>query len=67
MDEDEEDTEFFVLLCAILPFIVKDDPVPCHNSILSGNLYYQELMNTNSEPRFRNANRMDISPLLIGC
>jgi len=42
------------LLVSILP----PDPVPQHDSILTGNMYYLELMRTPSKARFLDVTRM---------
>jgi hypothetical protein len=40
-------------------FDAEQEPIPQHDSILTGKLYYEELMNTANESRFRTAARMD--------
>jgi hypothetical protein len=49
------------ILVAILAFLVSlcKDPVPQHDSVLTGQLYYEELMATRSAARFLHAARMD--------
>jgi hypothetical protein len=44
---------------AILPLLMLNEPVPNHNSILTGDLLQQEFMNTQSKARFLNSTRMD--------
>jgi hypothetical protein len=37
----------------------RNDPVPCYTSILTGDMYFKELMDAENESRFRSAVRMD--------
>jgi hypothetical protein len=64
--DDDEDSEYQdkldlpVLAAILLPFLLnKEEPVPQHDSILTGHLYYEELMRTRNVNRFRNCVRMD--------
>jgi hypothetical protein len=47
------------IVIAVLPLLLEDDPIPQHTSILTGRAYYDELMDSQSEPLFRTACRMD--------
>jgi hypothetical protein len=52
----------FAIIIAIVLIILalrKNDPVPHHNSALTGNMYYEETMNTDSVPYFLEVTRMD--------
>jgi hypothetical protein len=42
-----------------------DGPVPQHDSILTGQIYYNELMTTRNKHRFRNVARMDKPTFLL--
>ena len=45
---------------ALLPMLLDDDdPIPYHNSILTGSLRYAEIMNTRNQHRFHDECRMD--------
>jgi hypothetical protein len=39
--------------------LIPDGPVPQHDSILTGQIYYNELMTTRNTHRFSNVARMD--------
>jgi hypothetical protein len=54
---DAEDVDLIVL--AVLPILLPE-PVPQHNSILTGSMYYAELLETKNEARFRSVVRMDL-------
>ena len=59
--ENTDDDDFIddLIFLYILPkMLCKPEPIPQHNSILTGKLYVQELLDTYSEPRFRNAARI---------
>jgi hypothetical protein len=62
-DAEDDDQNFFWLrsqfLAAYYLFFVRQDPVPCYTSILTGELHFNELMATPHMPRFRSAVRMD--------
>lgn len=66
----EDDTNNFmsdalpILVAAIPAMYDPDSPIPNHNSILTGDMYYQELMNTNSSARFKDIARMDRTTFL---
>jgi len=47
------------IIAIIYPLFMLNDPVPQHNSILTGELYYHELIYTLNDARFLNAVRMD--------
>ena len=47
------------VLLAVIPSVLGKRPVPQHDSILTGKLYYNELMDTLNVSRFRTAVRMD--------
>ena len=53
----DDDVLGIIIACA--PLFLKQEPVPQHTSILTGSLYYKELMATNSVARFRTVARMD--------
>lgn len=57
METDELDIIKVVTLC--LPILLKKERIPQHTSVLTGALYYEELLNSNSMERFRNCFRMD--------
>jgi hypothetical protein len=53
-------TDIFALIINVLMFLfIAKAAVPQHNSVLTGSLYYDEIMNTNNENRFRDIVRMD--------
>lgn len=55
-------SELIKITLAALPFILeaeRDPPIPQHTSRRTGALYYEELMQTPNENRFRNVARMD--------
>ena len=45
-------------LACVEIFDLEKEPVPQHDSLLSGHLYYEELMRTGSSARFLNCVRM---------
>ena len=47
------------LAIALLPILLEDEPIPQHNSILTGALYYDEIFNSENEKRFYEVARMD--------
>ena len=50
------------VICAVLPVLLDDEePIPFHNSVFTGRLYAEELMDhSRTHPeRFREVNRMD--------
>lgn len=47
-----------VAILVTASLFIKDDPIPEHTSILTGNLYYQETMENPNENNFRNCCRM---------
>ncbi len=47
------------LLMAKEVLFSRKEPVACYDSILTGDLYFQELMNTENESHFHSAVRMD--------
>ena len=48
------------LLFALLPILLdEEEPIPYHNSILTGSLRYQELIETRNPHKFRDECRMD--------
>ena len=52
--------QFLILIIiAIAELLIRDEPVTQHNSILTGQRFYDELIDTNNENRFRNSCRMD--------
>ena len=52
--------QFLILIIiAIAELLMRDEPVTQHNSILTGQRFYDELIDTNNENRFRNSCRMD--------
>jgi len=59
MDDNVIYTASFIIIAAISVVFVRNKPVPQHDSILTGSKLYAELMNTNSEARFRTDARMD--------
>ena len=59
MDRKRKFQEAVKIVCLCVPLLLSEEPVPQHDSALTGALYYEELMNTNSESRFRNTARMD--------
>ena len=48
-----------LIAALVLPFVLKEDPIPQHTSVLTGSLYYSELMDTPSVNRFQQVARMD--------
>jgi hypothetical protein len=50
--------ELGVFLACVEIFDLGKEPVPQHDSLLSGHLYYEELMRTGSSARFLNCVRM---------
>ena len=51
--------DFINVIYAILPDLLVKEKVTQHNSILTGALYYAELINSENENRFLNAARMN--------
>jgi hypothetical protein len=47
------------IISILLPVLLEDEPVPEHDSILTGQLRYEEIMRSRNENRFRNNCRMD--------
>jgi len=47
------------IVSIIIPLFLHNDPVRQHDSILTGELYYNELIDTSNTARFRNVVRMD--------
>ena len=61
-EEDQVVLYLLTLLTDIIVFaaeVVHEDPIPEHNSILTGQLFVQELMDSNNLARFRLYARMD--------
>ena len=52
-------TLFATVLAATRAFDENDGPVPQHDSVLTGQIYYAELMATRNTHRFQNVARMD--------
>ena len=57
-EEEEEDNMFAMLLLCSERRLMRPLPTPKHTSILTGALYFSELMATANVPRFRNSARM---------
>jgi hypothetical protein len=55
----EHNLAIIIAIVLILFALRKHDPIPHHNSALTGNMYYEETMNTNSVPYFLEVTRMD--------
>lgn len=65
MSVNDTDDVVVAAVCGLIVGIcASDDPTPYHNSILTGEMYYRELMTTNNIERFRNAARMDKASFL---
>jgi hypothetical protein len=47
------------VMLAAASVVIKKTKTPQHNSILTGNMYYEEIMDTISESRFLHVCRMD--------
>jgi hypothetical protein len=62
-DAEDDDQYFFWLQSLFLPayylFFDRQDPIPCYTLILTGELYFKELMPTTNMPRFCSAVQMD--------
>ena len=60
-DDDDDRRTMLRRLVAIIfvLFFLPREPIPQHNSIRTGAMLYQELIDTRSEPRFRTDARMD--------
>ena len=58
---DLPDDDVLAVVALMLPSLLgkRKDPVPQHTSVLTGKLYYEELMNTENEHRFRDVARMN--------
>jgi DDE superfamily endonuclease len=59
-DDDEDDLlEDVVIAVAVQLLGRRNERTPKHDSILTGAIYFRELMNTDNEPRFHESARMD--------
>ena len=50
------------LICALAPKLLdldQEDPIPYHNSVLTGQMRFEEVMNTQNPKRFSDCCRMD--------
>jgi hypothetical protein len=50
------------LICALAPILLdldQEDPIPYHNSVLTGQMRFEEVMNTQNPKRFSDCCRMD--------
>ena len=56
--DDEMDTILRMSMLALTTVLERPDPVPQHTSIRTGRIYTSELMQTESDPAFRDAARM---------
>lgn len=53
------------IIASVLPLILVEEPIPQHNSLLTGRMYYNEVMNSPSYRRFMNVARMDKDTFLL--
>jgi hypothetical protein len=64
-DIPEFDSLFQDLSCILLPMMLREDPTVQHDSILTGNEYYLELMRSENLNRLHDYARMDRETFLI--
>jgi hypothetical protein len=57
--EEEEEEEIVNVLAIVVPFLCFPDPIPKHDSVRTGAMYYKEFMETENSPRFFENFRMD--------
>ena len=65
ISEDGSTDDSIDLLATFIILTFKKEPVKQHDSILTGNEYYLELMRTPNEARFHDATRMDRHSFMI--
>jgi DDE superfamily endonuclease len=53
------------IVALVLPLVLRNDPIPQHDSILTGQLYYREVMKSPSSNRFSNVARMDKETFIL--
>ena len=53
------------IIASVLPLILVEEPIPQHNSVLTGRMYYNEVMKSPSYRRFMNVARMDKETFLL--
>ena len=59
-DADDVDDEYdFMVLVQLMGEYINNQPLPQHNSVLTGNAYFEELMVTDNAARFMNVLRME--------
>lgn len=51
--------DVLTIVASVLPFILRSSPVPQHDSALTGDMYYKEVMRSPNVNRFLNVARMD--------
>ena len=59
------EVDVLTVVASVLPFILRDDPIRQHDSILTGRLYYREIMKSPSSHRFSNVVRMDKETFIL--
>ena len=59
------EVDVLTVVASVLPFILRDDPIQQHDSILTGRLYYREIMKSPSSHRFSNVVRMDKETFIL--
>ena len=53
------------IIVSVLPLILVEETIPQHNSVLTGRMYYNEVMKSLSYRRFMNVARMDKETFLL--
>ena len=59
------EVDVLTVVASVLPFVLRDDPIRQHDSVLTGRLYYREIMNLPSSHRFSNVARMDKETFIL--
>lgn len=57
--------DILTIVASILPSLLTEAPIPQHDSVLTGRLYYREIMKSRSHNRFSNVVRMDKETFLL--
>ena len=59
------EVDVLTVVASVLPFVLRDDPIRQHDSVLTGRLYYREIMKSPSSNRFSNVVRMDKETFIL--
>ena len=55
----------FTITASALPLLLVEEPIPQHNSLLAGRMYYKEVMKSQSYRRFMNVARINKETSLL--